>query len=268
MCFGLAGSRASGVEVDHAVEGAAGADPLVDRLPLRLLGLAVVAVERLAVERVLERRQRGADDPHALGVRAGDQLLVAGDDVLGRGRRLALGTSIVPGQPMSLMPIISTTVSACGWLSTSRSKRASALSPMRSRRTRAPEMPSFSTATLAPALCSRSARKSGQRWLASRRGAAPSVIESPKVTTAARVGRRVDQDLRQEDPRRDGLRRLEVGVAGEVALGRDVGRLRRLVVPGRGRRDLGQEQADGDAAERRHGEVDRVADDGRAGRDR
>src|SRR3954453_11837931 len=31
------------VEVDHPVEGAAGADPLVDRGPLRLLGLAVVA---------------------------------------------------------------------------------------------------------------------------------------------------------------------------------------------------------------------------------
>ena len=55
---------------------------------------------------------------------------------------------------------------------------------MRSRSTRAPEMPSFSTATSAPAATRRSARKSGQRWLASGVEVAPSVIESPKVTIA------------------------------------------------------------------------------------
>ena len=59
---------------------------------------------------------------------------------------------------------------------------------MRSRSTRAPEMPWLTTATSAPAACSRSARKSGQRWLASGVEAAPSVIESPKVTTARAPG--------------------------------------------------------------------------------
>jgi hypothetical protein len=49
-------------------------------------------------------------------------------------------------------------------------------------------MPSLTTATFAPALFSRSARTSGQRWLASTVEPSPSVIESPKVTTARASG--------------------------------------------------------------------------------
>ena len=59
---------------------------------------------------------------------------------------------------------------------------------MRSRSTRAPEIPWLITATRASASISRSARKSGQRWLASTVEVAPSVIESPKVTTARASG--------------------------------------------------------------------------------
>ena len=57
------------VEVDDAVEGAAGADPGVHRLAD---GLA----RRGVVPRSLERRQGRAEYPHAPGVRQGDQLLV------------------------------------------------------------------------------------------------------------------------------------------------------------------------------------------------
>ena len=83
---------------------------------------------------------------------------------------------------MSLIPIITTTVSACGWLSTSSSKRASAFVPIRSRSTRAPEMPSFSTETLAPVAAIRSASTSGQRLFSFGVELSPSVIESPKRT--------------------------------------------------------------------------------------
>jgi hypothetical protein len=82
------------------------------------------------------------------------------------------------------------------------------------------------------------------------------------------VGRGVDHDPAQEDPGLDRLRRLELDVAREVAFAGDVGCLHALVVPGRGRRDLGEEQADGDAAEGRDGEVQGVTDHRRARRDR
>jgi hypothetical protein len=98
------------VEVNDGVEGSAGADPLVHRLPRRL---SLRSVEVGA----LERQQRGADDPQALGMRPLDQLLIPGDELLraGIGRRaqvvdpdlhddvpdagLAEDVGIEPGQP-------------------------------------------------------------------------------------------------------------------------------------------------------------------------
>ena len=78
-----------GVEVDHAVKGSA-SDEAVDRLALRFFFLAVIAVERHTVERILKRRERRADDAQVVVMRSGDQLLVPGNDVVGRGRGLVL----------------------------------------------------------------------------------------------------------------------------------------------------------------------------------
>ncbi len=93
------------------------------------------------------------------------------------------GVSGESGQPMSLMPIITTTVSAWGCASTSCSKRARAFTPIRSLSTRAPEMPSLSTETLAPVAAMRSASTSGQRLFSFGVELSPSVIKSPKSTT-------------------------------------------------------------------------------------
>ena len=54
----------------------------VHRLTLLLLFLVIVSIERAAVERILERRQRRADNAHAVGVGAGDQLLEEVPDLL------------------------------------------------------------------------------------------------------------------------------------------------------------------------------------------
>ena len=80
-------SRAAGVacrcvEVNHAIERLAGADPLVDGLALLLLIRAIVVLKLHTCESVLERRQRGADDAHPVDMGARDQLLVAIDDVI------------------------------------------------------------------------------------------------------------------------------------------------------------------------------------------
>ncbi len=89
------------------------------------------------------------------------------------------------------------------WAMTSRSKRSWALGPAMSCRRRLPLIPSSTTATgFIPgvALCcdrSRSARKSGQRRLASTVEAKPSVIESPRVTTATVPGRRTSTSERR-----------------------------------------------------------------------
>ena len=74
------------VEVDHAIERATAADPLVDGLAFLLLVRVVVPLERRALEGVLERRQCGADDAHSVEMRARDELLVAVDDVVRRRR--------------------------------------------------------------------------------------------------------------------------------------------------------------------------------------
>src|SRR5208282_866618 len=62
--LGIGGIARQGVEVDHAVELPALADPVVDRLPLGLFRLVIVAVQGRAVERILERRQGRAQDSH------------------------------------------------------------------------------------------------------------------------------------------------------------------------------------------------------------
>ena len=79
------------VEVDDAVELAAVADELVDGQPDRLLLRRVVALERRAGEGIAERRQRRADDAHAVGMGTCDQLPVAGEDVVGGRLRIVQG---------------------------------------------------------------------------------------------------------------------------------------------------------------------------------
>jgi hypothetical protein len=76
------------VEVNHAIERATAANPFVDRLALLLLVRVVVTLERGALERVLERRQRGADDAHPVQMSTCDELFVAVNDVLRRRRLL------------------------------------------------------------------------------------------------------------------------------------------------------------------------------------
>ena len=76
------------VEVNHAIERTTAANPFVDRLALLLLVRVVVTLERSALERVLERRQRGADDAHPVQMGTCDELLVAVNDVLRRRRLL------------------------------------------------------------------------------------------------------------------------------------------------------------------------------------
>ena len=60
---------------------------------------------------------------------------------------------------MSLMPSISVTHLTPGWLSTSRSKRASALAPAPSRSTRLPPIPMFATPMFAVCFVGRQARR-------------------------------------------------------------------------------------------------------------
>ncbi|MNR17928.1 hypothetical protein D3C85_1346200 [compost metagenome] len=96
------------------------------------------------------------------------------------------GAKALPGQPMSLMPIIITTVRTPGWDSTSASKRAMAFWPILSPQTRAPEIPAFTTPT--PSGARRRARKSGQRRFAPGVEPLPSVSESPNATTTGASG--------------------------------------------------------------------------------
>ena len=87
-----------------------------------------------------------------------DDLLIAGHHVIGGRLRVVGVIAPGPGQPISLMPIIITTVDARGWLSTDMSKRLSALVPMPLVSTRSPEYALLTTATSGcPSACSRSA---------------------------------------------------------------------------------------------------------------
>src|SRR3954451_18254846 len=83
------------VEVDHAVEGAAGPDPDVDREPLRLLPA-----------RDAGRRECPAEHLDAALVRPGDDPLVAGDDLggadVGRGR----GADRVGGRDVAELDVV------------------------------------------------------------------------------------------------------------------------------------------------------------------
>src|SRR5688572_22855669 len=77
----LGGVSERGVEPYDAVEGARVEDPVVDLLPRGLAFLGPVG-------RALVRTDRAADDLDPLLVRAGDDLLVAGDHLLGGDLRL------------------------------------------------------------------------------------------------------------------------------------------------------------------------------------
>src|SRR5437763_13881365 len=72
------------VEIVHAVEFAAGANPGVDFLAdLFVLRTVKAIIERVAEESVLEGRNGCADDPDSLLVSAGYELTIAGDQVTG-----------------------------------------------------------------------------------------------------------------------------------------------------------------------------------------
>src|SRR3954468_21041778 len=75
----VGGITGHGVEVDDGVELVARTDPPVDRLPGRFPVTGRVAVQGVAGE----RQQGRAVDADVLGVRAGDDLLVRVDQVLG-----------------------------------------------------------------------------------------------------------------------------------------------------------------------------------------
>src|SRR5690348_625294 len=102
--------------------------------------------------------------------------------------------------PMSLMLSMIVTHFAPAMLSTSRSKRARALTPAPSARTRLPEMPSLTTAILAVAgLASRRwARTLGQLRSVLGVDVAPSVIESPKATMAAALAGAITSTLESQ----------------------------------------------------------------------
>jgi hypothetical protein len=68
------------VEIDDAIVGVAGPNPLVECLALRLADVGVV-------RRAPERRQSPSHNLESAGVRARDQLLVRGDEILGKGMR-------------------------------------------------------------------------------------------------------------------------------------------------------------------------------------
>src|SRR6185295_5187132 len=70
------------VEVDDRIEGAAGPDPVIDSETPHLFVSREIALVGPPGERVLERRQRGADHLDRADTGALDQLLVAGNDVV------------------------------------------------------------------------------------------------------------------------------------------------------------------------------------------
>src|SRR5690349_1698369 len=80
---GVAGVANSFVKIDDAVKFAAGADPGVDFLAdLLILGAVEMIKERILEDCMLERRNRRADDADSFFVSAGDELTIAGDQVL------------------------------------------------------------------------------------------------------------------------------------------------------------------------------------------
>ena len=94
-------------------------------------------------------------------------------------------------------------------------------------------MPSFKTATGGPpTFASRSARRSGHRSLPSTVEPSPSVIEIAERDDGARAGRRVDQDLAQENALRQFGVGLEVDL-GDLVPGAHIGGLMSVPMDGR-----------------------------------
>ena len=212
MCLGLAGSRATASKSITPSKAPLVRIHSLTAWPLRLLGLVVVAEQRRCRANVSSNGVRVAPMIRIVGgVGAGDQLPVAGDDVVRRRRGLTLGhQDRARGQPMSLMPIIRMTVSACGWLEhiaveAGQGVVAHAVAQHRRRHRRCPRS---APPPRPPAATRRSARKSGQRWLASTRVArvAPgSEIEIAESDDHGRgIAGLVDHDPAQEDARRGG----------------------------------------------------------------
>ena len=110
------------IEIDHGVVGAARADPSIQRLAL---GFALGR----PVGSPLERRQRRAVDFETPRTCSRDELLVPGDQVL------CVGVGFARAMPMSLMPSMTMTCVTPVCIRTSRSNRASALTPAPSPRT-------------------------------------------------------------------------------------------------------------------------------------
>src|SRR6516225_1335172 len=71
------------VEIDHAIEFAACANPLIDLLPHSFLLGRVKRDRWILQERILERRIGGTDNPHPFCVGSRNELAIAGDHVLG-----------------------------------------------------------------------------------------------------------------------------------------------------------------------------------------
>ena len=69
------------VEVDHGVEGAAGADPVIDLLAQGFLFRRVVGIERRSAQCALEGCQRAPDNAEIVGVGLGGEL----QELLGQG---------------------------------------------------------------------------------------------------------------------------------------------------------------------------------------
>ena len=120
------------VEVDDAVELAARADPVVDRRADLLLVRVIVALERAALERFLERRQRRPEDTQPMGVGPLDELMVTVGDVL-RGRLLGVRVeNRLPARSRSRAPPARLTRSLLPAPAEASGPRARAADPLRS----------------------------------------------------------------------------------------------------------------------------------------
>ena len=197
------------VEVDDAVELAAVADEFVDGEPDLLLLRRVVAVERRPGEGIAERRQRRADDAHAVGMGARDQLPVAGDDVLGG--RLGIVQGQAGARPADVVDAhhqddrVGVRLAKHIALEAGERIGAHAVAQHLGARDALVEHGDRRAAGHRPAA---SARWSGQRSLPSTVEPSPSVMESPNSTMARASCRRIHQDRRQEHA----LRLLGVGL--------------------------------------------------------
>ena len=158
-----------------------------------------------------------------------------------------------------------------GCASTSRSKRRRPLSPRMSCRMRLPPSPLFMTPIGRPPRATRRrASWSGQRQKASIVEMLPSVSESPSATMPPASRRRQHIDAAQEEPLVGQIADRHHRLGGEIARRRDVVGLPRIAAGDREiRRHLARQiEADREIGERRHAELDRIAEQHRAGGDR